>query len=155
MAIIPWTTVRDYVIVSSTGFGAGIDPTTLPRIDLADLDGPTTENLSNAKGAYQRWNYGVPNHEIEQDGVSHLSDWFTSTFTGGKTLQVQAKNYGGFVLNLTWWATGASGVRRLFNFHVKINQASLTVATLSSSGATGKQRDDAWSAMFPPLTGSK
>jgi hypothetical protein len=153
MAILTWTSVQSFVIVAITGFGpSGHNPTTLPNVDLSALDGPTTQNF----GGYQRWNYGIPTHEISNADVNLLMDWFTGQYPGARAKQVQAKAYqgafGGFVLNLTWMIDDLNhGFRRLFNFHIKINEASMDLKTLHQSGAQGAQKQQAWEAMFPAL----
>lgn len=157
MAVIHWTEVQAYVIVAITGFGpSGHDPTQLPNINLSDLDGPTTENIKDhGKFKWERWNYGIPKHEIANDGVPQLMDWFQRQYPRARALKVQAKGYGGFVLNLTWMIDDANhGYKRLFNFHVKINAGSMDLKTLFASGAQGQQKDAAMDAMFPAL-GSK
>ena len=153
MAILAWTSVQSYVIVAITGFGpSGHDPTALPNVNLNDLDGPTTQNFNG----YQRWNYGIPSHEIRNSDVQLLMNWFTGQYSGARAKKVQAKAYqgefGGFVINLTWMINDPNhGFKRLFNFHVKINQASMDLQTLYQSGAQGTQKQQAWEAMFPPL----
>jgi hypothetical protein len=175
MAILNWRSVQSFVIVAITGFGpSGHNPTQLPRVELSELDGPSTEGflLSGEKRdlsklardrqedliqrkqiKYERWNYGIPKHEIANADVQPLVNWFTQQYPRARAKQVQAKSYGGFVLNLTWMITDKNyGFDRLFNFHVKINAGSMDLATLHKSGAEGAQKQEAMDAMFPPLS---
>ena|SRR5947209_18573256 len=86
----------------------------MPRVDLSDLDGPTTENLVDRGGkSYQRWDYGIPAHEIKEEDVQPLIDWFEDQYVGARGQKVQAKGYGGFVVNLTWMITDRHNIRRL------------------------------------------
>jgi hypothetical protein len=155
MAVIDWVTARAYVTVAITGFGpSGHDPTQLPVIDHSALDGPTTQDVLDNFGNYkwQRWNYGIPAHELKHGDVQHLMDWFKDQYPGATALQLQAKGYGGFVVNLTWLIMDANhGFRRLFNFHIKVNAASMDMKALFKSGATGLQKEQALNDMFPPL----
>lgn len=157
MATLNWVQVQGIVVIAMTQFGpAGHDPQALIDHTHADLDGPTVSDDGNV----ERWDYGIPTHELISGDTDALIDWFRTQYPGGRGLPVQAKKYKGkknqkfvgFVLNLTYRVRDAgTGDVRLFNFHIKIEQASMDLPTLFKSGAAGKQRQDAFHEMFPAL----
>ncbi|MGA7340902.1 MAG: hypothetical protein WBE72_01615 [Terracidiphilus sp.] len=151
MALIHWTHARGFVIVAITGCGGdfSVYDEYKPNINLQEL----TQMIDNGG---LRWNYGIPNHEITEDHSALLIDWFQGQYVGGRGLKVQSKNYGGFLVNLVWNHTDAHKKNLLFNFHVAIEQQSMSIATLKSSGANKIKEEVAMKAIlggtqFPTL----